>query len=56
MIYDLTIKKTFSPRLFQLLLAFLMPNCRNVTFFKVVLHGKMLFGMYVIVCPVYGRF
>jgi len=30
-------------------LAFLRPNSRNLAFFKVVWHEKLVFGMYVIV-------
>jgi len=34
----------------------LMPNSRNLAFFKVVCHEKMLFGKYVIVWHVAGLF
>jgi len=37
-------------------LAFVRPNSRNLPFFKVVWHEKMVFGMYVIVWHIFGLF
>jgi len=35
---------------------FSMPNFKNLTFVKVVWHGKMLFGMYIIVWHILAFF
>jgi len=40
---------SFKLRIANARLAFLRPNSRNLAFFKVVWHEKMVFGMYVIV-------
>jgi len=47
---------SFKLRVANATLAFLRPNSRNLAFFKVVWHEKMMFGMYVILWHFFGLF